>query len=261
MYDPPEVRRAVDAWWSGLARAFRAEGIADVPDRLDRNVGTHALWSAPDLLFAQACGLPILDEWADRLQYVATPRYGAPGCEGSNYCSLIVVAANSSAHNIEDLRGARCSINGRISHSGYNALRALVAPLARDGRFFGSVNVSGSHADSLAQIGRGEADVAAIDCVTYALLSRCRPAAIAATRVVGRTVHAPGLPYVTGIGAGPDLIERLRAGLFRAFADPGLAAVRDELLIADLDVLSLEQYRCMAEMEDEARRLGYFELD
>jgi hypothetical protein len=260
MYDPPELRRRVDSWWSGLASAFRRAGIPDVPDRLDRDVAFDALWSAPDLLFAQACGYPLIGKWAGRLQYVATPRYAAPGCEGVRYCSWVVVSADSPAECIEDLRGSRCSINGRISHSGYNALRALVAPLAANGRFFGSVSVSGSHFESLLQIQRGEADVASIDCVSHALFLRCRPDVLASARIVGRTADAPGLPYVTRCPADPDLILRMRAGLDLAFADPGLAAVRDDLLIAGLDVLCVADYRCMAEMEADALGRRYFEL-
>src|SRR5258705_9265218 len=225
MYDPPELHATVDAWWNGLARAFRAEGVADVPDGLDRSLSLDALWGAPDLLFTQTCGYPLTGAWAGRLQYLATPRYAAAGCEGSNYCSWIVVAADSRAHCLEDLRGARCSINGRISHSGFNALRALVAPLARDGRFFGSVSVSGGHAESLVQLGRGEVEVAAIDCVSYAVFRRCRPHAVEATRIIGRTTDAPGLPFAVRIDASADLCRRLRAGLLRAFRDPDLAAL------------------------------------
>src|SRR4029450_13863741 len=99
---------------------------------------------------------PLMVGWADRLQYMATPRYGAPGCAGSSYCSWIVVTAASSATTPGDLRGAQCSTNGRNSHSGFNASRAHIAPHARDGRFFGSVCVSGGHSESLAQLGRGE---------------------------------------------------------------------------------------------------------
>ena len=215
----------VDAWWNGLARAFRAEGIPGVPDRLDRSLSLDALWGAPDLLLTQTCGYPLFGSWAGRLQYVATPRYAAPGCEGADYCSWIVVAADSSARCLEDLRGARCSISARNSHSGYNALRALIAPLARNGRFFGSVSVSGGHAESLAQLGRGEVDVAAIDCVTHALLSRCRPQAIARDAHHRPHRDAPGLPYATRIDAAPELVQRLRAGLLRAFADPGASSV------------------------------------
>jgi phosphonate ABC transporter substrate-binding protein len=260
MYDPPELRREVDAWWSGLAAAFRREGVTDVPDRLDRSIAFDALWSAPDLLFAQACGFPMIGQWAGRLEYLATPRYAAPGCEGASYCSWVLVAAESKASTLEDLRDTRCSINGRISHSGYNALRALFAPLARNGKFFALVSVSGGHFESLTEIERGDADVAAIDCVSYALLSRCRPELIAATRIIGRTMAAPGLPYVTRAPADPELVQRLRAGLERAFADPGLCAVRDALLIAGLDVLPVARYRCMADMEADAVRHHYFEL-
>ena len=261
MYDPPELHATVDAWWSGLARAFRAEGVRDVPDQVDRTLSLDALWGAPDLLFAQACGYDLFGLWADRLQYLATPRYTAVGCEGANYSSWIVVPVNSPAQRLEDLRGARCSINGRQSHSGYNSLRGLIAPLATHGRFFGSVSVSGGHSESLAQLVRGEVDVAAIDCVTHALLSRCRPHAIAATRIIGSTKPAPGLPYAVRLDAPPELVRQLRAGLFRAFADPLLRPLRDELLIDGLDVLQPCAYRCMVEMEIGAKRQGYFELD
>src|SRR5215813_9103022 len=257
MYDPPELHQVVDAWWRGIAEAVRAEGVANVPDRLDRDIAFDALWSAPDLLFAQACGFPMMGAWSNRLQYLATPRYAAPGCEGSTYCSLLVVRADSKAQCIEDLRGSRCSINSRISHSGFNALRAHAAPLASDGRFFGSVRVSGGHAESLNELVRGDADVAAIDCVTYELLRRCRSKTIGATRIVGRTMRAPGLPYVTRIDLPPALRERLVAGLFRAFADPALADVRAQLLITGADVLPVASYRCLTDMAEGTRRRGY----
>ena len=261
MYDPPELRAIVDAWWDGLARAFRAEGIADVPDRLDRDLALDALWGAPDLLFTQTCGYPLFGTWAGRMQYVATPRHAADGCEGPTYCSFIVVPVGSKARDLEDLRGARCSVSARISHSGYNALRALFAPLADGGRFFGSVSLSGGHAESLAQLSVGEVDVAAIDCVTYALLSQCRPHVTRTTRIIGRTASAPGLPYATNPRASPDLLERLRAGLARAFADPKLADTRRALLLDGVDVLPANLYDCMFEAEADAFRRRYVELD
>jgi ABC-type phosphate/phosphonate transport system substrate-binding protein len=261
MYDPSELHSTVDAWWGGLARSIRAEGVADVPEELDRSLSLDALWGAPDLLLTQTCGYALTGPWAGRLRYLATPRHAAAGCEGSSYCSWIVVPADSRARGLEDLRGARCSINQRISHSGYNALRALIAPLARDGRFFGSVSESGGHAESLAQLGHGEVDVAAIDCVTHALLLRCRPHLVAATRIIGRTPQAPGLPYATRHDASPGLVRKLRAAMARASHDPDLRAVRAKLLITGFDVLPSGSYACMAQMEAEAKRQGYFELD
>ena len=261
MYDPPELRTAVDAWWDGLARAFRAEGVAGVPDRLDRSLALDALWGASDLLFTQTCGYPLFGAWAGRMQYVATPKHATDGCDGPNYCSFIVVPGQSPVQELEDLRGARCSVSARISHSGYNALRALFAPLAVDGRFFGSVSVSGGHATSLDQLAASEVDVAAIDCVTYALLSRCRPDVKLRTRIVGRTPSAPGLPYATHPDAPPELVERLRAGLARAFADPDLKETRSLLLLNGFDVLPAALYDCMFEAEADALRRCYLELD
>ena len=126
MYDLPELYAVVDDWWSGLARAFRAEGIDDVPDQLDRGSSLEALWRSPHLLLTQTCGYQLMTEWAGRLEYVATPRYTVPGCEGASYCSWIVVKDAYPAGGLRDLRGARCVINSRSSHSGCNTLRALV---------------------------------------------------------------------------------------------------------------------------------------
>ena len=93
MYDPVELHATVDAWWHGVARAMRAEGIQGVPDKLDRSLSLDALWSAPDLLLTQTCGYPLIGAWSRQLRYLATPRYAAAGCEGATHCSWIVVAA------------------------------------------------------------------------------------------------------------------------------------------------------------------------
>jgi ABC-type phosphate/phosphonate transport system substrate-binding protein len=260
MYDLPELRAATDAWWQGLARAFGREGIANVPDALDRRASYQEIWTSPDLLLSQTCGYPLKHALSGRVTLVATPCYAAEGCEAASYCSVVIVGADNPVGAIGDLRGARCAINGPDSQSGCNALRALVAPLAERGRFFGIVAVSGGHAASIALVAAGEADVAAVDCVTHALLSRHRPAALAGTRVLCRTPSAPGLPCITREGAEDDLLQRLRAGLARAMADPQLAAARDALLLADAAVLPLAAYDRITELEDAATAAGYREV-
>jgi ABC-type phosphate/phosphonate transport system substrate-binding protein len=260
MYDLPEMRAATDAWWRGLARAFRREGIADVPDSLDRRERYADVWTLPDLLFSQTCGYPLTHALAGRVELVATPCYGAEGCEGPGYCSFVIVGADSTASTIGDLRGARCAINGLDSQSGYNALRALAAPMAKDGRFFSSVAITGGHQASLALVASGQADIATIDCVTHGLLARHRPQDLVATRVLCRTASALGLPYVTRVGAGAELLRRLRSGLDRAFADPQLDDARGALLLAGTAVLPLAAYDRIREMESAAIAAGYPEV-
>ena len=264
MYDLPEARGATTAWWQGLARAFRAEGIADVPDQLTASPEYPAHWLRPDLLFGQTCGYPLTHALAGKVRLVATPGYAARGCFGSSYCSLLIVAEDSPAAALEDLRGARLAFNGPESQSGYNVLRAMVAPLAcpgkQGGRFFGSTIETGGHRASLTAVGQGHADLCAVDCVTHAMLARHAPDALAGTRVLGESPSAPGLPFVTAGVASDDLVARLQAGLARALADPTLATVRDDLLIAGAEALPLKAYDVLVEMEAAAVAAGYAKL-
>jgi hypothetical protein len=260
MYDPPELRAAVDAWWEGLVDAFRHEGVTEVPDRLTRRYFTEEVWRHPALLITQVCGYDVVRGWSRRLAYLGTPCYSAPGCHGIDSTSFILVGADSQARSLADLRGAHCVINGYASHSGCNVLREAMAPLARGGRFFGAVTVSGSHFASLTRLATGNANVAAIDCVTYALMARCRPDLVRCTRILSETVRAPSPPYVTRADCSPDLIARLRGGLLRAAADPRLAAVRSDLMIAGIEILPSEAYERIASIEVVAAAAGYAEL-
>ncbi len=260
MYDLPEVTAATDALWAGMARALTREGLDGVPEALTRGVDLDQLWRSPELLFSQTCGYPLLHAYKDALRLVATPVYDAAGCQGPDYVSMIVVREDDPAGGLGDLRGRRAAINSVTSQSGYSALRATVADLAQEGRFFGKVVTSGSHGASLAMVAAGEADVCAADCVTHALLSRHRPEALAGLRVLARSPAAPGLPYVTRAAAGDELVARLRAGLFAALKDPDLATAREALLLAGAEVLPLSVYRPILEMEARAEALGYAEV-
>ena len=257
MYDLPELREATDAWWSGVARALRREGVEDVPDTLTRSRYTEDIWRREDLLLSQTCGYDLIDGWKSRLTYVATPCYAAPGCEGSLYSSVIVVPATSPVRHLEDLRGLRCAINGFGSHSGCNALRATIAPLARGGRFFGSVTVSGSHTQSLKMLEQGQADVVAIDCIIYALMARLFPWLPERVRAIGKTASAPVGPYVTRSGVPHELLSALRRGLVDAMQDPSLAPAREALLLQGMEVLTLEHYSRLERMRTRALALSY----
>src|SRR5690606_6754530 len=100
MYDLPEVAAATAAWWQGLARAFRAEGLADVPGRLATAPALPGHWRDPALLFSQTCGFPLTHGLAGALRLVATPCYRAAGCDGARYRSFLVVAGDSPTRSI-----------------------------------------------------------------------------------------------------------------------------------------------------------------
>ncbi len=260
MYDLPPLHAATDEFWSAIAARLRTAGIADVPSTLTRDLGHADTWRDPRLLFGQACQYPLASAWHEAVRLLAIPAYAAPGCEGSRYRSAIIVKTKDPAQKLADLRGRRCAVNERDSNSGSNLLRAAVAPLADHGRFFASVALTGGHLASVRAVAQGSADVAAIDCVSYAHIERFDPALTAGLRILEWTPSSPGLPYVTARVSDASTVSALRAALAAVQADPALAAVRDALKLSGIDFTVDEDYLEVRQLERDALERGYPEL-
>ena len=261
MYDLPEVREHTDRLWAAIAEEMRGLGMPDVPDTLERPANHHDAWRSPGLLFSQSCGYPVTTALRGAVRVVATPHYAATGCEGHRYSSALVVRASSHATALDDLRGKVCAFNSDDSQSGYNALRAVVAPIAKGRPFFSATLKAGAHAASIDAVRRQRADVCAVDCVTWALLSRYRSSSLSGLTVLARTEPAPGLPFVTAGDCSDAAVETIRNALDRAFSRPDLADTRAALLIGGLSASSLETYEPLLEMERAAVALGYPDLE
>ena len=243
MYGEVEFRPAVERWWSGLAGHLRSCGVPDVPGLLAWPEDRYRQWRDPGLLLGQTCGYPLVNDLASDVKLVATPHYSAPGCEGPRYAAHVVVRESDPAHGVHDLRGARLSVNGEDSYSGYHVWRRLL-PAGEDVRsFFGEVGATGSHRASIRSVAAGGADVCAVDCVTHALLSDWLGGALRGTRILATSPPAPGLPYVTAAATSDGEVRRLRDGLFAALADPALRRSREALRLSGASVLEPEDYR------------------
>jgi ABC-type phosphate/phosphonate transport system substrate-binding protein len=260
MYDFKELRPAHDALWSAIADRLMAAGITNVPTRLTRDVEVRETWRHPELLFGQACEYPLAKSFGEHLAIVATPRYAAPGCAGLLYKSAVVVREDDPASSLAAMRGRRCAVNEPDSNSGMNLLRAALAPLAGGTRFFGSVVVSGSHRRSIELIVANEADVAAVDCVTFAHLQSIDPALTSRVRVLSWTPPSPCLPFVTARPTGAVTLARLRSALAAVFADPSLASVRQQLLLEGVDLAPDVTLKRVLKLEREALDLRYRQL-
>jgi hypothetical protein len=162
-----------------------------------------------------------------------------------------------TAGTLARLRGRRCVVNELDSNSGMNLLRAAVAPLAQSGRFFGSVVVSGSHLRSVEMVASGEADVASIDCVSFAQFQRLYPSLVRGVQVLGWTASTPSLPYITAGSANGATVEALRAALADVFDDIGLAPVRERLLLRGVDLEPTPGFGEVLALERQAADVGY----
>jgi ABC-type phosphate/phosphonate transport system substrate-binding protein len=206
-----------------LAAFAQASGVTDAAI-LDEPYGNlMALWRRNDLLLSQTCGYPYrVLGLADTVRLIATPMFDAECCQGPRYRSAIMVSSAAWAQGATSLaacRGLRAACNSDDSHSGMNALRHAVAEHAQEGRFFGSVTWTGSHIDSLHALASGLADVAAVDCVTLALLRDAHPDLLANVQTIGMTASAPGLPLIAS-----RTLDEGRAAMLRDALDGACAA-------------------------------------
>lgn len=242
-----------------LARSFELGEVA-VMNAPEGDLMAH--WRGENLLLSQTCGFPYrMLGLASEVHLISTPIFDAPGCEGPRYRSVLAVSSEAwerGAQTLDACRGLRAACNSADSHSGMNALRHAVAPLAREGRFFGSVRWTGSHAATLRALASGMADVGAIDCVTYALLNDSQPETLGGVQAIGMTAAAPGLPLIASRTLSEDRVRALRDALDAALAaDPERAHT---LRLRGFSRLTSEAYAEIEDMADAAARWGYREL-
>jgi ABC-type phosphate/phosphonate transport system substrate-binding protein len=247
MYDFPEVRPAAEAFWQAIAKRL---GVS-VP--LSQPEDWTAAWRRSDLLFSQTCGYPFTHEYAGKLKLVATPHYAAPGCDGPFYCSILLAR---ELRALPEFRGRIAAFNNRDSMSGMLALKLMFSPFAKQGQFFSRAIETGGHLASLAALQKGEADVAAIDCVTVAYARRYRPQVLAGLVEVARSPQVPGLPYVTIAGD----VGKLRSALVDAFADPALKDTREALLLDGISMLNETDYSVIPLLEGSIAENGGLSL-
>lgn len=180
------------------------------PDELD----IQAVWKHPDLLFGQTCWGPMEVGLSPHVRVVGQPDYSAyEGGQGELYSSAIVMrgagrsidlpapADGAATIPLDDIRGKRLAFNSHDSMSGLIGLtRDLAARAETPDGLFSELVETGAHRASVAAVAEGRADVAAIDCRSWALIRRFdRHAADVA--VVGWTARRKGLPFITALGS------------------------------------------------------------
>lgn len=200
MYDWPEVRGPTDRLWAGIRDGLGARGI-DVPAALHRGAQWND-WLNPALVLSQTCGFPYRTALHGRVALVGTPDYGLPGLPAGYYQSVLVVDA-ARPGDWTGFVGGRLAINGHDSQSGW---AAPVNHAAASGLAFAAIVETGAHVRSAEAVAAGQADIAAIDAVTWRLIETWRPDLAAALRVAARTAPTPGLPLITAAGNDRALI-------------------------------------------------------
>lgn len=196
MYARPEMADAQARFWTLIRRELAARGV-DTPEELANEAEEFAVWRDPALVLSQTCGMPYRMWLKDKVSLIGTPDYGLEGCAPGYYRSPFIVRRDDTRADVAGFEGARFAYNMTHSQSGYAAPYAHVSPL---GFWFEQRVQSGGHRASAQMVARGEADIAALDAVTWRLIQRYDDFA-GDLRVLAWTVPSPGLPLITAKGA------------------------------------------------------------
>ena len=259
MYDFRWTAEANDALWAAVAVRLDEAGV-EAPKRLTRGPDLDAQWRHPRLVLGQTCGYPYVTRLKDAVALIAAPIYAFPGCEDASHRSFIIRRASDPRRALSEFRGATAGLNAHDSNTGMNLFRAAIAPIANAAPFFRAVIVTGSHEGSVAAVAEGRADLAAIDCVSFALLERGRPGLTERVAVVAESLRSPSLPFIAAAGLGAPTVAAVRDALFAALADPNLQGVLATLGLAGAVETNPADYDRVGEIERAAAGAGYARL-
>lgn len=202
------------------------------PNELDY----HQLWLHPALLFAQTCWGPMELGLSKQVQVVGQPSYDAyEGGQGELYSSALVMrtgegpqvrspADGKALLPLDLMRGKRFTFNSLDSMSGVIALTRDLQAAGESLDIFSSRSESGGHRGSIVAVAEGKADIAAIDCESWALAQRFEPAG-QKVAVVGWTARRKGLPYITARMTPKKTVRALREALAGLAEQPRIQRV------------------------------------
>ena len=184
-YDLPATGPALDALWQNIRQQLRltaTDGCKLLPTGLTRNTDLTELWQNPGLLLSQCCGPDLFTQQAMALIPVARPVFSMLDCAPGDYYSHIVTGTGSLPEH------PRLVINGLTSRSG---CFALLEWLEQQSIKPASIEVSGSHQESLQWLKQNRADLAAIDAQSWNFLRT------ESLYIIGRSRPAPAPPRLS----------------------------------------------------------------
>lgn len=195
------------------------------------------------LFLGQICGIDFARK-PDAYRYLASFTLAETNISPGHYYSVIVASAKNGA---AASRQSHVAINHYGSFSGDYALcewwinRFNTLPV--------TCHLTGSHAASLHAVAIGAADMAAIDVLSYQMITAMTPEITERVTIIDRTPQRPALPFVCDNHFGAQATE-IRKALLQFTTSSAFEALAPLLGICDIDVIHEEAFFPLAKIAD-----------
>ena len=233
MYDHPQLEQVHQRLWSLIHRELGDRGIVG-PVQLSRRSDEFSVWTNPELLLSQTCGMPYRTWLHGKVQLVGTPDYDLEGCQPGFYRSAWVVRRDDPKTALPEFAHSIFAYNQTFSQSGY---AAAYWHARAENFWFSRRYQSGAHRQSAKAVADGRADIASLDAVSWRLIQQYDYVA-KQLRVLDWTNPTPGLPLITSLSQNRFLIRDAVMSALEELSDTD----RSALNIKGLVPISSEDY-------------------
>lgn len=236
MYMRAENKTAHYNYWQ-LIRSGLSHNRIDAPAQLQDGMGVD-FWTRDDLLLSQTCGMPYRLFLNGKVQLVGTPDYGLKGCPAGYYNSVLITSAKDTRSDISDFATDKLAINSKTSQSGFAAPQNEAK---LHGFQFENILISEGHVASAKLVVSGEAQIAAIDAITWQNIELYDDFA-GNLKVLSRTQPTPGLPYICALGQDKDRINDAVSAAIQSLSpeDQGKLGIKSLIPLPASEYMAIE---------------------
>ena len=231
------------AFWQFVRGYLKQQGIETGADLYDAKYNTISLAREGRLMLGQMCGMNFSRNVTRIPGYLGSFVLAEKGVPAGYYHSVIIASKKLENISIDDLpiHELRAAHSEKDSYSGrfalYQALGGSPTPCA-----FGRVSYTGAHRGTLAAISSGQADIGAIDCLTWHMLQFACPEQVAKVKIIGTSPPVPAPPLVSGLAENSEELAILKKAIKAAFREDKLSAGMKNIGISGYKTLSAGQY-------------------
>lgn len=210
---PKNYAKVLDQFWLACQRSLRVTW-PNLSRFAYNEVDFNRLYTDPELVFTQACGYHWVGPYKEYLDYLATPVYNWPHCEGPFHRSLLITT-KKDVLSFDDAFEPKIkwAINSEESFSGFVLLKHMLQEKGRNLDLAQALK-TGSHYATLQALRAGQADCALVDCVSYGIVLEEHPEWRESFSVIYKSPLVPTPPFVCST----KLSEKEKSEIFSALS-------------------------------------------